>query len=366
MAHVRKRMTAKREARYDVRAVSPDGTGWRTRTFRTRSAAEKYAREIETSKDRGGWVDPRLSARPFDDIAREWLASNPAKRSSSYARDESVLRVHLQPAIGSRAIASITPANVRRLVADWSTTSAPRTVKRNYGVLRAVLAYAVDSEYLAVSPCRGVKLPMASQVACHVVDAEELLALADAIGANAAPMVYLGAVLGLRWAECAGLRVGRLDFLERTLFVTEQVTRGYRGAQGLGEPKSAAGRRTLSVPSFLMDMLARHMLRLGLTEADREMFVFSDARGEPLRYENWRRRAWLPAVALAGLDGLTFHDLRRANATAMVAEGIDLKTAQVRLGHTDPRLTLAVYAQATTAADRDAADRVGNRFTLHG
>lgn len=46
--------------------------------------------------------------------------------------------------------------------------------------------------------------------------------------------------------------------------------------------------------------------------------------------------------------------LRRANATALVAEGVDLKTAQTRLGYSDPRLTLAVYALATTEADRAA------------
>jgi integrase len=56
-----------------------------------------------------------------------------------------------------------------------------------------------------------------------------------------------------------------------------------------------------------------------------------------------------------GLDGLGFHDLRRLNATVLVAEGVDVKTAQSRLGHSDPRLTLAVYAQATDDADRAAA-----------
>jgi hypothetical protein len=45
-----------------------------------------------------------------------------------------------------------------------------------------------------------------------------------------------------------------------------------------------------------------------------------------------------------------------------VLERIDLKTAQSRLGHSDPRLTLAVYAQATTEADRAAADALGRRF----
>jgi hypothetical protein len=45
-----------------------------------------------------------------------------------------------------------------------------------------------------------------------------------------------------------------------------------------------------------------------------------------------------------------------------VPEGVDVKTAQARLGHTDPRLTLAVYAQATAEADLDVADRLGERF----
>jgi hypothetical protein len=52
----------------------------------------------------------------------------------------------------------------------------------------------------------------------------------------------------------------------------------------------------------------------------------------------------------------------RANATALVAEGVDLKTAQARLGHSNPRLTLGLYAQATEAADRAAADRLGVWF----
>jgi integrase len=50
------------------------------------------------------------------------------------------------------------------------------------------------------------------------------------------------------------------------------------------------------------------------------------------------------------------------NATGLVAEGVDIKTAQHRLGHSDPRLTLGIYAQVTTEGDRDAADRLAKRF----
>jgi integrase len=75
---------------------------------------------------------------------------------------------------------------------------------------------------------------------------------------------------------------------------------------------------------------------------------------------------WLPAVELAGLDGIGFHDLRRTNATAMVLDGVDVKTAQARLGHADPRLTLAIYAQATSEGDKSAAEKLGARLMTSG
>lgn len=44
------------------------------------------------------------------------------------------------------------------------------------------------------------------------------------------------------------------------------------------------------------------------------------------------------------MAGAGFDDLRRANATTLVAEGVDVKTAQTRLGHADPRTTPSIYA----------------------
>jgi integrase len=81
-----------------------------------------------------------------------------------------------------------------------------------------------------------------------------------------------------------------------------------------------------------------------------------------LDYRNWRHRTWIPATRQAGFSGLQFHDLRRTATTALVQERIDMKTAQTRLGHADPRTTLAIYAQATKEPDRQATERRGVRF----
>jgi integrase len=145
-----------------------------------------------------------------------------------------------------------------------------------------------------------------------------------------------------------------------------------------GPPKSKAGNRTVGVPDALMQLLGEHLAHRGLNGADVDAYVFVAPNGGPLDYSGWYHRVWVPAVVGLGFfteepdpkrpgrkvkrPTLGFHDLRRANATGLVAEGVDLKTAQARLGHSDPRLTLAIYAQATTEGDRTATERMGNRF----
>jgi len=43
---------------------------------------------------------------------------------------------------------------------------------------------------------------------------------------------------------------------------------------------------------------------------------------------------------------------------------VDIKTEQPRLGHSDPRLTIELYAQAIGSADRSAAERLGEILHL--
>ncbi len=263
------------------------------------------------------------------------------------------------PTLGKNALGSISPREIQALVNSWCDGRSANTTRRQYDVLRAIFAVAVEVELIARTPCRGVKLPAPKPASRRIPTAEELTTLSGSIGGDWQAMLWLGAVLGMRWGECAGLRVCRVDFAAKRLHVAEQVTRAAHGVMVAGLPKSQAGSRTLSVPEALMDLLAAHVERRGIAG---EALLFCEADGGFLDYSNWRHRVWVPACKRSGLAGLVFHDLRRVNATLLVAEGVDLKTAQTRLGHSDPRLTLAVYAQATSAADRDAADRIGDRL----
>ena len=127
-------------------------------------------------------------------------------------------------------------------------------------------------------------------------------------------------------------------------------------------PKSRAGRRTLASPDWLIGMLRRHLAERNVALDDRDAVVFVGPDGHHLDYANWRSRIWIPATEAAGLKGLHFHDLRHTAGTALVSGGVDIKTAQIRLGHASPVTTLRVYAQGSSRADRAAADVLADSF----
>jgi integrase len=361
---------------YDVRLRGPDGREV-SRTFPTKRGAEQYQASQVTALAKGTWIDPAGLTRTFGEVAEEWLEANPAKRDTSRSRDLSALRSHILPLFADHRIGRLTPTDIRGAVKLWTRIMKPRSVRRVYGTLRAVLNYAVENDWLGRTPCRGIQLPATGSKTTVPVSAEDVATIAGAMGKFEA-MAWVGVVTGLRWGEVAGLRVGDVDVLGRTIDVRVQVTRGKGGRAVLAPPKSEAGTRHLSIPPALAELLASHMAALGLSGADTEAFLFPSASGGPLDYANWRRRVWAPAVIAAGfyvsepdlerpgqtrpVPTLGFHDLRRANATAMVRDKVDIKTAQRRLGHSDPRLTLAVYAQATVEGDEEAAARLGDRF----
>jgi integrase len=173
--------------------------------------------------------------------------------------------------------------------------------------------------------------------------------------------MWCGAVLGLRWAETAGLTVDSLDAKSGTIRVAAQVDRRGR----LSPPKTKGSIRSLAAPQWLIDDLTAVVRRGKPPRPDGEGLVFVNKSGRALSYTNWRQRVWQPATTGAGLPGLRYHDLRSVAASALVASGVDLRTAMHRLGHTTPAMTLAVYARVAVDRDRAAADAVAARLAPH-
>ena len=328
-------------------------------TFAAKADAQSWLAKAEGHIARGSWLAPSAGKVTLGEVAERWLAANPAKRHSSLSRDASIVSTYVVPELGARQIDRVTKADLQAAVDGWATTLKPSTVVRMAGVLRTIYSYAMSAELVGRSPAVGLRFPRVALVDRPVLDGEQLGRLADALGPDVAPMMWVGVVGGLRWAEVAGLTVDCLDLLGGAVTVRQQLDRRRR----LEAPKTEAGRRRLAIPGWLVDDLAGLLARRGLTAANGSALVFVNRNGAPLDYAHWRLRTWVPACRAAGLPALRFHDLRSLSATALVALGADVKTAQARLGHATPDVTLAIYARATAEGDRRAAEALGDLFS---
>jgi integrase len=343
MGSIRK---APRSDRWEARYRDAVGAQ-RTRTFNRKTDAKAFLAAIETAVRRGEWRDPALARIRFADWAEEYILGAVHKRVTTLAQDQGRLRRDILPVFGPMPLVAIRPLDVRRFVEQLNTRLAPSTVRTVYGTLRAVLTAAVNADLLAVSPCRGVKLPPKRPTDKRVLTIEELHRLADVMPELDRPIVYLAAVTSMRWEEIAGLRVGRLNFLSRSpsLAVVETFTE----IGGFQDVKTPAGRRTIQLPPFLVSMLAEHLARRGSPSPDELVFVAP--RGGTLLMTNFHRRVWLPAVAAAGLDGFTFHGLRHSTVGLMVEMGHHPLVIQKRLGHSSSQTTMDVYGHVLAALD---------------
>jgi integrase len=136
-----------------------------------------------------------------------------------------------------------------------------------------------------------------------------------------------------------------------------------KGKVHLGEPKTAAGRRTVMLPAFVLDALKRakaeqnkRRLLIGADWVERNLVV---DRGDgdywipPSFSTGWRRFA-----AKAGFLDVPLLGLRHGSATLMLAAGVPDPVAAQIMGHADTRI-LRRYQDVVPELKREAASKMG-------
>ncbi len=128
------------------------------------------------------------------------------------------------------------------------------------------------------------------------------------------------------------------------------------------DSKTEAGIRTVDIHPRLLDELTNYTTRRGPIAMDTP--AFPTRTGARRDKDNVRSRMIAPAVRRANelrtqqgqapiRTHVTPHALRRTYITFLIAAGYDLPYVQAQVGHTNPTLTLSIYAQLMRRADRD-------------
>ncbi|SDY23584.1 Site-specific recombinase XerD [Modestobacter sp. DSM 44400] len=263
-----------------------------------------------------------------------------------------MLRTHVQPRWGDVPLVRVTPSDIQAWLAELSDRGlSGASVRKAQGVLSGILGAAVRDRRLMANPALGMNLPPLGTKRRRYLSSAQVEALADAAGPGRVTVLVLS-YCGLRWSELAALRVRNFDLLRRRLTVEEAVTEINGSTVVWGTPKTH-GRRSVPLPRFLVDELARSVVNRPGDE-----LAFPSPQGAVLRNRN-ARYAWFDdAARAAGLAGLTPHELRHTAASLAVSAGANVKAVQRMLGHASAAMTLDRYADLFDDDLDDVAERL--------
>lgn len=172
-------------------------------------------------------------------------------------------------------------------------------------------------------------------------------------------------VLAACIALATGMRRGEIFALEWSCcnFKTQRinVSRAVKGDGSIGSPKSMAGIRSVAVGNRLVclmeEMRAWRESAISLESSADNCLVICNERGHRANmnmFEHW----WRTWADENGWEGIRFHDLRHTHATLLISGGTDVKTVQMRLGHSSAEITMSCYAHAIPLSDTNAAENI--------
>ncbi|MER5507171.1 site-specific integrase [Streptomyces sp. NPDC002766] len=364
-----------RGKRWQVRYRDPDGKQ-RKENFERKPQAETRAAQIKNELDRGHYIDRAAGRETFRTLGEAWRTSA-IHRERTEGRVERTLRLHLYPTFGNRGVASIKRADVQAWVKAQAARYEPSTIGSHFEVLSTVMRMAVLDGAIRVSPCEGVQLPeKRSKLVIPHPDAVK--ALIEAAPGRYKALVWLAASSGLRQGELFGLE-DQVDAERAVVEASQQLVTPDQGAQYLGPLKTPESYREVPLAPSALAAVEEHMREFpaaGVQLEDRTdplkpvartvRLLFTDDSGRPIRRSTWTRlwqRMRTDANALLAAtqstvrvpEKLTLHGLRDFYASCLIKQGENVKTVQVRLGHSKPSITLDKYTGLWPTADDTTA-----------
>lgn len=267
-------------------------------------------------------------------------------RAGTYARYEQLCRSHIKPTLGSVKLSALTPAHVQRFYTEkLSGDLSPRTVQYMHDTLRKSLRQAVKWGLIPHNVTEAVEAPKASKRDIHPLSPTEARRLLSVAAEDRLEAVFVLAVTtGMRQGEILGLQWNDVD-LDRAKLQIRRTLIAQSGSPKFGQPKTARGRRAVSLAPETVDALRRHRKRQfieGLHSSDG--LVFCTQAGKPVTPQNLTQRVLKRLLVKAELPPIRFHDLRHTAATILLGQGVNPKIVQEMLGHASIQLTLDTYS----------------------
>lgn len=337
-------------------------------SFDTKEEAWENARRLESASEAG--VNVHGDQMTCGQLMEKWYAEHAVDLAiRTQIRYSEAIEALSKTFIYDTKVKKVSKATYSALIDDLSVREngkriASSTVRVYLDPLRYAMNWAVKSGLILRNPLAYIpplKVPKREQKILNENDIKDLLD--EACIEFRIPML-LAVYGGLRRGECAGLKWSDIDFQRNTLTIQRSVVELKTGERIVkASPKTAASRRTISLPRFVMAEIDKRPRK--------SEFVCLSKKGMPYDLERYstymstlvkRTNEKRAAKNISPIPQATFHDLRHTHAAILIKLGIQPKIISERLGHTSISVTMDTYGYLMEGLQTGVAEILEQQF----
>jgi len=306
----------------------------------------------------GGLLNPQSTMLVSDFVEKVYLPEYVYKklRPATHKQYRDVWNYYLKPRMGALTLRSFRTVHGEQMLAQIAAQA-----KLGRSSLRHIKAFLSGAFKQAkrlgildgINPVMDVSIPRVPEAAedTYAYSLSEIKNMLAMLTEPTRTVVLTAALTGLRKSELLGLTWENFDGKE--LSVTRSVWNST-----VSEPKTRRSRSPIPVVKLLADALESHRLRAGIL-AQPDLPIFQAGNGKPLNLDNLARRVIAPVSQWHG-----WHAFRRGLATNLHALGVDDKTIQAILRHSNVGLTMNIYVKSLGESQVTAMDALSEKLEM--
>jgi integrase len=342
--------------------------------FKTKKEAEKACNDMIYQIDHGTFVNPQEIT--LGNYLQDWLKTycEPNLTPCTYDGYRNNIEKHIIPALGKIPLQKLQPAQVQKLYNQKAESGrlhgegglSAASIRYIHAILRKSLNHAVKMQYISRNVCELVDVPKIKHSEANFLNKKQVADMLNAFkGTDIYVPTFLAVGLGLRRGEVLGLQWHDIDYDKKLITIQRTLLPLHKGNELFSECKTEKSHRVMAVPDNILICLKQawrnqleNKLFFGQDYVDYDL-VYSNPNGAPVSPHAYDHR-FSKALKDHGFEHIRIHDLRHTNASLMLSQGVPMKVASERLGHTTIAITMDLYSHVDDALQQDAAIKLNN------
>ena len=316
----------------------------------------------QLQKDMVDGIDIQGSEMTVLELVKRYIATKTGVKATTEAGYKTVVNILEKEAFAHLPIKKIRHSDAKLFLIklqkeDGRSYSSIHSIR---GVLRPAFAMAMEDDYIRKNPFdfELAKVVVNDSVTREAISIEQMKKFLDFVKQDKYYCKYYDAMYilfhtGLRISEFVGLTVSDLDMRNRTIRVDHQLQRKSDGTKYITSTKTNAGTRTLPMEDevhacFKRILASRKPPRVEPVIDGYSGFLFFDKEDRPMvamHWEHYFKHAWkrYNSIYKEELPLITPHVCRHTYCTNKARSGMNPKTLQYLMGHSEVSVTMDTY-----------------------